>query len=85
MPEADELPPPGLAFEQMETAKAFHCSWVDWLALPASVKGELMAHERHKHMRDGYYAERRRAALQKKAGSPEAKSPLEGIRNQFFR
>ena len=88
LPDDKALPPPSDEYFEMETAKAFHYRWRDWLEEHPQVKAQMMAHELAKGMRDTYNLEQRQAVLERggrAGGGAKVPPPWESIRAKFFR
>ncbi|HVM48394.1 MAG TPA: hypothetical protein VMU04_10220 [Candidatus Acidoferrum sp.] len=69
----------------METAKAFHYRWRDWLEESPVLRAQMIAHEAVKGMRDTYNLEQREAMLTKGEDRAKTPAPWETIREKFFR
>ena len=85
LPDALALPAPGDEYFEMETAKAFHYTWAEWLAEDPLLRAKMMAHELHKGMRDTYLFEQRQASAERGGDRPKTPAPWETIREKFFR
>ena len=84
LPDDKALPPPDDEYLEMETAKAFHYRWSEWLAESPVLRAKLVAHELLKGMRDTYHFEQRQAAGASGESAPRQPAPWDVIRNQFF-
>ena len=81
LPEHRALPPPSEEYLEMETAKAFHYTWREWLIESPVTRAKLVAHELARGMRETYNFEQR-ASDKDKAGA--GKAPWQAIRDKFF-
>jgi hypothetical protein len=85
LPDDKALPPPDEEYLEMETAKAFHYTWSEWLAESPILKAKLIAHELVKGMRDTYNFDQRSAVGEKGASGPKQPAPWDTIRSRFFK
>ena len=65
----------------METAKAFHYTWSQWVQEHPLTRAKLVAHELAKGMREAYTFEQRLDTKETKTGP----APWDTIRDRFFK
>ena len=86
MPGGEELPAPTDRYFEIETAK-LHGGWAQWDRIAPQERGELIAHEMVKNMRDHYYFDKRSEKLKQDEPDlerPKQTAPWEQIKSRFF-
>lgn len=81
-----ELPPLNFSFWEKEACKAFNYNWDVWQSVGAARRGELIAHEQHKALREAYAADVQSASRDPAAGDKgPGLAPWDRVKAAFFK